>query len=391
MMEQQLAQNVSTDSAGKSLRREAGCGTVVVYRCKPATQPHGHERVSQSALARRLAAIKGYEFGGEFDPGTRYQMPLYFIPSDTIATLGLAGQLGILGEHDLFGGVVPFPFVATKVITHPLAHPEARAPAGWSPHFAQRTQQVVLPGFSVFTADDARAALAALLPSGTVRLKKASGIGGAGQTVIASADMLETMLASPDAHQWLPDGVVLERNLTDVATHSVGQVRVDNLLATYCGIQHTTRNHHGEEVYGGSQLTVVRGDFNALLELALDDATRTAIAQARAYHAAALSTFPGMLASRCNYDVAQGTDEAGQWHSGVLEQSWRIGGASGAEIVALDAFLDDPALAVVCASTTEIYQADPVLPPGALVYCQQVDERVGPITKYAQIEPYANP
>jgi hypothetical protein len=71
----------------------------------------------------------------------------------------------------------------------------------------------------------------------------------------------------------------------------------------------------------------------------------------------------------------------------VLEQSWRIGGASGAEVAALEAFRADPGLRAVRASTVEIYgEAEP--PPNATVYFQGVDERDGPMTKYARTEPH---
>ena len=46
--------------------------------------------------------------------------------------------------------------------------------------------------------------------------------------------------------------------------------------------------------------------------------------------AAATECFPGLVASRRNYDVAQGTNARGKRCSGVLEQSWRLGGATGA-------------------------------------------------------------
>src|SRR3712207_8788490 len=39
---------------------------------------------------------------------------VYFVPSCTLIGLEQARQLGITGEDDLFGGVVPYPFVATK-------------------------------------------------------------------------------------------------------------------------------------------------------------------------------------------------------------------------------------------------------------------------------------
>ena len=38
----------------------------------------------------------------------------YVVPDVTIASLEAARALGIRGEEDLFGGVVPFPFVAKR-------------------------------------------------------------------------------------------------------------------------------------------------------------------------------------------------------------------------------------------------------------------------------------
>jgi hypothetical protein len=366
-------------------------GMVVCYSCKASVNPRSHERVTHSELARKLASIKNCDFAGEFDATYRYAGPLYFVPSETLVAVDFAHALGIHGEQDLFGGVVPFPFVATKTITHPLPDADSYAPEGWSSGFAQRVHGAVLPGFSAFTLRDARHAGARLLEQGGVRVKKASGVGGLGQTVAADAAALEAQLESIGVDELLRDGVVLERNLTKVVTHSVGQVHVGKLRATYYGTQRLTVNNCGEQVYGGSTLIVVRGDFNAMLRLGLDEKVRMAIAQARTYHAAALASFPGMFASRCNYDIAQGFDDEGNWRSGVLEQSWRIGGASGAEVVALDVFQSDPALDVVCASTTEIYGENRAVPADAVVYFNGVDEHVGSITKYARLEPYANP
>ena len=102
-----------------------------------------------------------------------------------------------------------------------------------------------------------------------------------------------------------------------------------------------------------------------------------AIDQARAYDAAASECFDGLYASRRNYDVAQGKDGAGSWVSGVLEQSWRLGGASGAEIGALEAFRADPSLRIVRAMTREVYGEAPELPAGAVVYYSGVDASVG--------------
>jgi hypothetical protein len=85
-----------------------------------------HERATRAEIARRLAAFKGYDFAGAYDRTKTYSGPLFFVPSDTLIGAE-AKALGIQGEHDLFGGVVPFSFVATKAITHPLVEPDAAA------------------------------------------------------------------------------------------------------------------------------------------------------------------------------------------------------------------------------------------------------------------------
>jgi hypothetical protein len=221
-----------------------------------------------------------------------------------------------------------------------------------------------------------------------VRLKPVRETGGLGQTVVEDAAALDCALTALDPAEVSRDGVVLEENLSEVTTFSVGHVRVADLVATYYGTQRLTPDPSGAAVYGGSDLVIVRGGFDVLLALDLPMAARRAIGQARAYDMAAWSAFPGMILSRRNYDVAQGLDaQQRQRRSGVLEQSWRMGGASGAEIAALEAFRADCGLSAVRASTVEIYgDSDP--PPHATVYFRGIDDEVGPMTKYAVVEPY---
>jgi hypothetical protein len=167
-------------------------------------------------------------------------------------------------------------------------------------------------------------------------------------------------------------------------------VRVADLVATYFGTQKLTRGNDGAEVYGGSALTVVRGDFDALLALDADDATRVAVEQARVYDDAARRCFHGFFASRRNYDIVRGRNERGETVSGVLEQSWRIGGASGAEVAALEAFRADRGLTAVRAECTEVYGEGAVPPPRATVYFRGLDPDMGFISKYTTLEPHAD-
>ena len=349
-----------------------------------------HERVTHIEIAKRLAALKGYESIRTFDRATHAPGPVYFLPSDTLTSVAEAKALGIRGEHDLFGGVVPYPFVATKIITHPLLSPDADAPVGWSAEIGRQIQNVVLRGFSAFSHADANQAGLHLFKHGPVRIKSVRESGGRGQAVVHNAAELEKVLDAVDPAELSQCGLVLEEDLTDVTTRSVGQVRVAELVASYWGTQRLTLDNGGALVYGGSELTVVPGGFNTLLGFDLPDAVWLAVVQACAYDAAATACFPSFFASRRNYDIVQGLDWRGRPRSGVLEQSWRVGGASSAEIAALEAFRAAPGLPSIRATCVEVYGESEIPPSNATVYFRGLDERVGFITKYTLVEGHGN-
>ena len=374
----------------KSRRHEAAVrGLVVTYPVGDAALHHGHMAATRHEIARRLATLKGFAYAGDYDALRHFGASTYFVPSDTLDR-DTALAAGIRREGDLFGGVVPYPFVATKTITHPLADTQSQAPEGWTTEFPRRVANVVLDGRSAFTREDARGAGRELLEQGPVRVKPGGGIAGLGQSVVDNAVDLDRALDALDSDELSRLGVVVEQNLTDVTTYSIGQVRVADLIGTYYGTQFMTTNNRGAEVYGGSEITVVRGGFEAFEAWPLPEDIARAIDQARIYDAAASECFAGLYASRRNYDVAQGRDGAGRSKSGVLEQSWRLGGASGAEIGALEAFRADPSLRIVRATTREVYGEAPPVPREAVVYFSGIDEHVGPLTKYALTEAYAD-
>jgi uncharacterized protein DUF3182 len=360
----------------------------VVFFIDAESDPSIHERRVHEEIAGKVAALKEYRFAGVHERVSHFRCTLYFVPIRTL-TADDAVRLGIQSEADLFGGVVPFPLVGTKVITHPLVENCAATPGGWSHDFPDAVQQVTLPGFSVFSRADAVRAGRLLLEQGRARIKPARGVGGRGQTVVSNAQELDTALAAIEDAELATHGVVVESNLRNVTTFSVGQVRVADLVASYYGTQRLTKDNQGRDVYGGSDLIVARGDYDALLNLALAPEARLAVTQARVYDEAASTCFPGLIASRRNYDVAQGLDANDEPRSGVLEQSWRIGGASAAEVAALEAFRADPALDFVRACCVEKYGLHEP-PEKAVLQFRGMDNRVGAITRYTVVDPYGD-
>ena len=350
-------------------------------------QASAHEHHVHQLLGDKIAALLGIKFAGVREGSQVTQPDLYVIPDTTL----VAPQPMISTHNDLFGGVVAQPFMATKAISHPLVSNNATAPTGWTEAFMELAVNMVLPGFSAFDADDALRAGRLLLEQGPLRTKAVLARAGRGQQVIQSVAELEAWLEQQDAALIRQHGVVLEQNLLSVKTYSVGQVRIAGITASYFGTQNLTRANDGEDVYGGSDLWVVRGDYSALLQQMNQPVAREAILQAQRYEQAAEAAFPGFIASRRNCDVAVGINPAGQQCSGVLEQSWRIGGASSAEVHAVEAFAADPTLQRLQASSWEAYGNNPAIPPGMLVLYQGDAPSTGPITIGVEISPWQPP
>ncbi|TFY93906.1 DUF3182 family protein [Pseudomonas nabeulensis] len=346
-----------------------------------------HEIETNRALARWLAQILGLKFGGSYDIDLHAGRALYLLPTQTLVGATQARALHIKGPEDLWGGYVDHDFIATKAISHELLSPDATAPEGWSPLFCQRVRKVVLDGLSVFALEDARPAAMRLLDNGPIRLKPVHACAGRGQEVIHSLDAFDTLLARPNAANVFNEGVVLEQDLHDVITHSVGQSFISDHVISYCGEQYLTQDGRGEEVYGGSNLLVVPGYYEDLLKLDLPDDVCLAIQQAQVFDTAADEAYPGFYASRRNYDIAQGLDSHGQRRSGVLEQSWRMGGASSAEVAALQSFINNPDLRAIHVSSVETY-VDQALPADAIEVYRGPAENSDFLLKYVTVKSY---
>jgi len=344
---------------------------------------HQHCLLTYEFVAQRLAEVLALPFEGRLDPERHGAGDCYVVPDETLCPPEAARALGIGEARDFFGGIVPFPFVATKCVSHGLVSPDASRPDGWVEGLAPTLDGLVLPGYTAFDLDDAVESVRRLVAQyGPVRIKPPSATGGGGQSVHAEVSDAEARLRELSSQTLAREGVVIEIDLDEAVTWSVGKVQVVDLDAAYYGTQRTTTNNHGNTVYGGSTLQVVRGGWDDLLARELPDGPREAVQLARRYHDAMRQAFPALVASRCNYDIISGRDAQGRPRSAVLEQSWRIGGASGAEIAALAAFCDDPSVHAIEASTHEVYGAQARSPAGAQVQFDGDDPDAGRILKY---------
>ncbi|MNV43932.1 hypothetical protein D3C71_1356680 [compost metagenome] len=277
--------------------------------------------------------------------------------------------------------MTPHAFVASKSIPHGVLDAQAKAPEGWVRTLADELREVVLNGYSAFTLEDAHRAGVHLLRHGPLRIKPADACAGRGQIVVNTPEELRKGLAPQHAASVRRLGLVLEEDLAEISTYSVGWARVGKLETSYVGTQCLTPDNDGIPVYGGSTLCFARGGFDQLRALDLTGEERQAVELACRYDTAVSTAYPDFFASRRNYDVAIGRTARGEPRAGVLEQSWRAGGASIAELAALQAFMLSPSLKTVLADTRERYGRDEPEPaPQRYVYRGE-DSVVGLITK----------
>jgi hypothetical protein len=201
-----------------------------------------HEVETNRALARWLAQILGLKFGGSYDPQQHGGRDLYLLPTQTLVGAAAARQLGVKGPGDLWGGYVEHDFICTKAISHGLLNYKAHAPQGWAPLFSERVRSVVLDGLSVFSFEDARPAAEHLLYTGPIRLKPIHACAGRGQEVIEQPRPVRRSPRPARSQKLFSEGVVLEQDLDQVITHSVGQSFIGDKLLSYCGDQYLTED-----------------------------------------------------------------------------------------------------------------------------------------------------
>ena len=340
-----------------------------------------HDQQSREVLVSRMATLLRIPLLGSVADADDVGPDVLLVPRDTLVEETLSSKTR-LSVGTLLGGLVPYRFAATKAITHGLVGREASRPTGWSPTMARRLKDAALNGYTAFTAAEAIEAGRRLLRHGPARVKEVCARASLGQTVVETEAQLTAVIEQQDPRQLADFGIVVEENLTDVETYSVGALSVAGLEISYVGDQRETTDHKGREVYGGSTLRSVRGGLDRLTHLGLNAEVVEAIRCAAVFDDAARRAYPSMVLTRRNYDVLAGRDARGQRRVGVLEQSWRVGGATGAELAALEAFAASPHLSSVTTATVEIYGVAET-PPDAAIYFKGTDPVVGPMTKYA--------
>jgi hypothetical protein len=364
--------------------QEPGCRSMgrveSLMRAKPAIR--SADAACLTHTAERIARLLQYDYGRARSPVPDARQHVYFVPDHTLTAVE-AERLGVRSERDLFGGVVPHAFVATRAATHAPVSADAEVPQSWSYALARILTGCVLRGYSAFSREDARMAARRLLRSGPVRLN--CGETEASCDMLCDMDEFDEALGGIAVIEIATQGVVVEQALSDQTTYVVGRARVGNESVSIVGTRRAARIESGRATHAGSDLAVVPGDFTALECVGLSAEAREAVIKAARYDEAISHAYRSSFASRRSYDVVLGHDRHGTPRMGVRGPSWRVAAESPAEIAALAAFRDVPGLRCLRAATCEaVGRVD--VPPDAMVYYRSSDADDVVLTKYCTID-----
>lgn len=295
-------------------------------------RPNSSVPVNIKAVANRIA---NYLDG--VDPN--YEVHPYFVPFAAVHA-DLADAKGIEGIGNLYGGIVRHHEHADKAILHAMPVEKTTGyPSWYSSEFARKVHDVVLPGYTAFTAEDVRAGYDLMHHDGlAVRLKDPANTGGLGQHLVDGySDLREALV--PYKHKLHKTGIVLEADLYRPVTVTIGYVNLKGETYTWYGRPYDVE-HDGMMRFGGNELTVVRGGLSVLRGYADSSESLLAIGQAkRVFDAYSLL---GTSISRATLDVVQGMSLSGSFMSGVTDPSLRPSASSAAEIRAIEALAVNP-------------------------------------------------
>lgn len=308
-----------------------------------------------ACLAGWIAEQLGRVYQGEYKPGAELDAA-FWVPHAPM-TPEEAGALGITSKEQIFGAVVE-PLHAQKSVFHCPLPRATYVPAHFPLDFSRSVQVISAPGYTAFTPQDALLAFESLLQQGhSPRFKNPTATAGLGQRVASNRQEAEAVIAAISGDVFRRFGVVIEANIPisvgQPHAFSSGWIELGGEEYTYVG----TQSQGEKNIYTGTRLHMVRGH-----EPPYVPDIPNAVTDHTTYLLGLLGLLDGLqIATRCNFNFVK------SMHDEVfaVEPTFRIGGATGAELLAIGYLKDHPEEDQVVASTRFVYDQHEPLPAGA--------------------------
>jgi hypothetical protein len=290
-------------------------------------------------VAQDLATYFGIPFlgtqngqGGDF----------YYVPAKTVEASD-AIKLGIENSRDLYGAIASKRTATGKSILHPSV--SNITPDFYNPEFAELIQDLVLPGFVGFNPLDILKGYNFFSRSFPARLKLSNESDGLGQFPIQDKLHLEQIIEKIDPSIIAEEGVVLEPELQNPKTISVGFAQIGTKLLSFIAKQkNDVADDDGQlrNRYLGAVVTVVSGDLEQLQTIeGLSEIDLEAVTKCIQFNQHYQKNMD-IIASRLSYDFLFGQNDQGQIFSGITDITGRLGGTCPAIMMALSRLQNNP-------------------------------------------------
>lgn len=266
-----------------------------------------------------------------------------------------------------YGVITPSISDLDKVTLHPTLSYEGQQAAyselGGQAHSGGQASNLglVLPGYSIFdTANLSEVYIAAeqLFAKGltSLRLKEAAASDMAGQYPFTSLTELDSILQGSYAGQIPARGLVIEANLQNPTTVSVGEIKLSGKKFTTIA-QQIDIKHDGRTKFGGAKVQVLAGS----LEENSTSSCWSGIHQAAQFKRLQEELL-GLQATRISYDIVSGTivmnNGQSQVCSGITDITGRVGGTDIASQLAIAKLINSGT--VMAAATVRLYYSGEV-------------------------------
>lgn len=278
--------------------------------------------------------------------------------------------LGAENTDDFYGLAVEDLNVVGKSILHPSV--SRRHPAFHREQFAMHVLGQTLPGITGFSKEEILMgydtgyadALDEALDYGEygLRMKLPNESDGVGQFTVYSKADVASILEGIDDRDIREQGLVLEADVRNPETISVGFAKIGQEQLSFIARQKDARvwvDHNGRKVeqnrYGGAHVVVANGPLQLLLQATeVSSHDRAAVEKALVFQEAYQRTYDP-LASRLSFDVIFGEGKTGKSLSGISDITGRLGGTCPALMRAAEEFQRDPSVQMVATEVSLNY------------------------------------
>lgn len=296
------------------------------------------------SIAQRIARHMGLQYKPSPLFHTTPEESAYIVPGVTLDT-ATATQLLIKNETDMYGAAVPnFDMIGKSILHQSVSN---NAPPFYNSAFARTVEQngLVLPGVTGFSVQDLLDSYRAVgTPSRGLRLKQSNESDGNGQHEIVGIEHLRKLLNAIGELELANHGAIIEPNLEQKKTNSVGFFKLGNDQYVFVADQLNGNTDERDRYLGGENIVVTRGEFQALddLLMRLRDPRQEVVSKAMVFLKHYFEYFPNSITSRLSVDVLSGFHAGFGKLSGITDITGRLGGLCPATILAAQHLQDNP-------------------------------------------------